>query len=126
MKFVKKIGLILSAIVFCLSLAAASAYAQPGKARYEGNNGKHKGWEKGKHKGWQKRDKRSERRITRGYNNGQINSSEYRRLQRRGNRLERVEDRYRRDGYLNTRERRKLNTKYSKYNRKINRARRNQ
>jgi len=126
MKIVKKIGFVLFAIAFCLSLSITSAYAQPGKARYEGNNGKHKGWVKGQHKGWRKRDSRSERRVYRGYRSGQINSSEYRRLQRRGNRLERVEYRYRRDGSLNAKERRKLNTKYTKYNGKINRARRNQ
>lgn len=126
MKSFKRLGLILSAVVFSLTIAASSSFAQPGKAKYEGNNGNHRGWTQGKHKGWEKRDDRAERRINRGYNNGRINSDEYRRLQRRGNRLQRVQNRYSRDGYVSTTERRRLNRKYTRYNRQINRARRNQ
>src|SRR4051812_48465784 len=102
MDSLKKFGLILSAVVFCLSLLVMTATAQPGRARREGNNGKHKGWDKGNHYGWQKKDKWADRRINRGYSSGQLSSGEYRRLQRRGNQLERLENRYRRDGSLSS------------------------
>ena len=51
MKTLKKLGLVFTALAFCISLAVTASYAQPGKAKWQGNNGKHKGWYKGKHKG---------------------------------------------------------------------------
>lgn len=125
MKSLKKLGLLFSAIVFCLSVSAASAYAQPGKAKYEGNRGKHKGWTIGKHKGWEKRDAAADRRLSRADRNGRLSESERRRLTRRGSRLERLETRLNRDGSLSRRDRRTLNRKYTKYNRRITRARSN-
>lgn len=125
MKSLKKLGLVLSAIAFCLCVSAASAYAQPGKAKYEGNRGLHKGWEKGKHYGWEKRDKRADHRLNRSTRQGRLSSEELSRLSRQGTRLERLEDRLRRDGSLSGKDRRKLNKKYTKYNHRITRARNN-
>ena len=135
MKSLKKLGLIFGVIAFCLSLSVFAAYAQPGKAKWEGNKGKHKGWTKGKHKGWYKndarrderwerRDDRWERRTNRGYARGRINSDEYTRLQRQRARLEALRDRYYSDNRYTRREERKYNRKSARYNRRITRANR--
>ena len=99
MKTLKKLGLIFSTIAFCMTLAVTASYAQPGKAKYKGNNGKHKGWTQGKNKGWDKRDNKWVR------NNGR----DYRRY---------------RDGSLSKKEQQKLDSKYSKYRRSVRKARR--
>lgn len=132
MKTLKKLGLIFSAIAFCMSLLVASASAQPGKAKYEGNNGKHKGWTKGKHKGWEKRDERWDRRDSRydrrndrNYSRGRLSAEEYARLERQRTRLGRIADRYNSDGRINNREQSRIRRQYSRYNRRYRRAVRN-
>lgn len=70
MKTLKKISLVLVAMIFCLSMFVASGSAQPGHAKWRGNSGKHKGWDKGRHKGWDKGRKRGWRprlRVKRRY-----------------------------------------------------------
>lgn len=52
MNLLKKFGLSAAAIVFALSAFAVSGNAQPGRARWEGNNGRHLGWTRGRHRGW--------------------------------------------------------------------------
>lgn len=138
MKLLKKLGLVFSSIAFLMSLAVVTTYAQPGKARYEGNRGKHRGWTIGKHKGWYKnrgwdrrderwerRNSRYDRRNDRAYSRGRLTSEELRRLERRRERLDRITDRYNRDGRINNREQRRLNRQYSTYNRRYRRVVRN-
>jgi len=136
MKTLKKFGLFLTAIAFCLSLAVTASYAQPGKAKYEGNKGKHKGWTQGKHRGWDRRDDNWVRTNGRDYrrqrdgryydrNGIRITPQERRRLERQQSRLGRLRDRFYRDGSLSNKEERKLDKKYTKYRRSIRKARRN-
>ena len=133
MNSLKKLSLIFTAIAFCLSLAVTATYAQPGRAKWQGNNGKHKGWYKGKHKGWDKRDDRFnrrnarlDRRIDRSYSRGRLSAEEYRRLERRRMTLHRVANRYQNTGRgINNREQRRLNRQYNTYNRRYRRAVRN-
>jgi hypothetical protein len=119
MKLLKKLGLALSALAFCLSLSVATTYAQPGKARYEGNRGKHKGWTKGKHKGWDKNNVGWENRSNR------VSDRERNRLDRLNDRLNRTRSRYESDGVLTDWESRRLDRRTTKYNRKANKAGRN-
>ena len=136
MKTLKKLGLIFMALVFCLSLAASAINAQPGRAKYSGNNGKHKGWTKGNPNGWEKRDNNWVRTAGRDYqryqnsryydrNGRRITPQEYRRLQRQRSRIYRSQNRYYRDGSLSYKEQQKLNKQYSKYRRSVRKARRN-
>jgi hypothetical protein len=140
MKSLKKLSLILTTFAFCLSLLAATAIAQPGKAKYRGNKGNHYGWEKGKHKGWNKGkktgwmnrddrwdryDDRYERRTDRNYRRGRISEEEYRRLERRRSRIERLRDRYDDDGVINNREQRRLSNRYGNYTDLLRRVIRN-
>ena len=111
MKLFKKLGLIFAAFAFCLTVAISSSYAQPGKAKYEGNKGKHRGWTQGKHYGWNNRVNR------------RVNSREQRRIQNRQNQITRAENRFSRDGIISSKERRKLDKRYSKYYRTVRRAR---
>jgi hypothetical protein len=55
MKLLKKISL--AAFATCLLCIASSvpASAQHGRARWEGNSGRHLGWTMGRHNGWNKR-----------------------------------------------------------------------
>ena len=120
MKTLKKLGLICSAMVFCLSLTVSASYAQ--------GKGKHKGWEKQEHQ-----------RVVDGgptysrYQNGRyydrygrrITPQEYRRLQRQRSRISRSRDRFYRDGSLSDKERQKLAKQRSKYRRSVRKARSN-
>ena len=127
----------MTAIAFCLSLAVTADYAQPGKAKYKDNNGKHRGWTQGRHKGWDKqRDDRWVRTNGRDYrrqrdgiyydrNGRRITPQERRRLERQQSRLGRLQDRYYRDGSLSNKEQQKLDKKYTKYRRSVRKARRN-
>lgn len=52
MKIPKKLLLtLISAIVFA-GFAVSEGYAQPGRASFGGNNGRHLGWSRGRHRGW--------------------------------------------------------------------------
>ena len=54
MKMLKKISLALVALIFSLSMFVIAGEAQPGRAKWHGNNGRHLGWNNGRHKGWNK------------------------------------------------------------------------
>lgn len=140
MKTLKNLGLVAAAFAFCMTLLVSTSYAQPGRARYEGNNGKHKGWSKQKNRRaerredrFENRDDRYERRNDRlgvrnqrAYNRGRLSQAEYRRLEQRRERLDDRQDRYEDSGRgINNKERRKLNKQYSKYRRTVRRARNN-
>lgn len=129
MNMLKKLGLILTAIVFCLSLAVSASYAQPGKAKMSGNSGKHKGWTHGKHRGWDNGRKVGWRRTHNGRyrrvyrrTSGNITPQEARRLHRQRDRISRLYNRSTRDGVLTTKERRKLDKRTTKYNWKYGKA----
>lgn len=64
MYLLRKIGLAILVAAFILTLSVITSYAQPGRARWEGNNGRHLGWTMGKHKGWYK-DKHRKYRYNR-------------------------------------------------------------
>lgn len=127
MKILKTLGLTISALIFCFSLSVISANAQPGSARYEGNNGKHKGWDKGKHKGWYKnkgwdRDSYSRRRYS---SRNRISTAERRRLSHSRTRLNRSVYRANRDGVVTNAERRRIVRRTATYNRRYRRTVRN-
>jgi hypothetical protein len=68
MKLLKTLGLMFIVSAFLLAFSAVGSYAQPGKARWGGNQGKHKGWSKGNHYGWNKGRKTGwNRRYNRSY-----------------------------------------------------------
>ena len=114
-----KFGLITTALLFAFSVT--SSYAQPGKARYGGNQGKHKGWERGNHDGW---DRGRKTGWQGNYRHGRISDRERDRLRRQRERIFNSRNRYYRDGYLNNNERRKLTKKVTKYRRNVYRDRR--
>lgn len=128
MKLIKKLGLIIAAIAFCISISAATSYAQPGRAGWKNNNGKHKGWTKGQRNGWDNGRKTGWRnrsilisqqdRIRR---TGRITPQEYRQMQRKRLQLNRTRTRYYNDGYISDKERRKLQKRYNKYQRRVSR-----
>jgi hypothetical protein len=52
MKMLKKISLALVAVIFSLSMFVIAGEAQPGHAKWHGNQGRHLGWNKGRRRGW--------------------------------------------------------------------------
>ncbi len=58
MKLFRRLTIALLALALCLSLVVISTTAQPGRARWEGNNGRHRGWSSGRHRGWSNRGRR--------------------------------------------------------------------
>ena len=129
MNILKKLGLAFASLAFVMALSVVSANAQPGKAGWNGNNGKHRGWTQGQHRGWNKgrktgwQDRNSwwSRQTDRRYRTGRYDDYKYRRLERQRERLYNSRNRYYSDGYLSDKERRKLNKRYQKYqtNRRI-------
>lgn len=75
MKILKILGLTSAAFALVLGLFVATSNAQPGRARWQGNNGRHLGWSNGRHNGWNKGRKR-------GWDNDYYNGS-YRRSRNR-------------------------------------------
>ena len=57
MNWSKKIVLFTIAAAFIVGMFVISTNAQPGWARWEGNNGRHLGWSNGRHRGWRNRDR---------------------------------------------------------------------
>ncbi len=117
MKSVKKFGLILSAIAFCLSIFAATSNAQYNRNRRWQNNND------GSLSEYQNRQ-RNRRWQNRHYDYGRISPQEARRLQRQRYRLYNQRERAYRDGYISEKEQRKLQKKYYKYRRNVYRDRR--
>jgi hypothetical protein len=146
MSYLKKIGLLFTAFAFCLTLSITASYGQPGKAKWKGNNGQHRGWTTGQRNGWtrgrktgwnyRRDDDWRQTRSRSGYwqntrsreqyyqRNSRISPQEYRRLQRQRARINRNTGRFYRDGYLSDKERRRLQRQYYKYRRNVYRDRR--
>ena len=136
MSYLRKFGVIFMTIAFCLSLAVITSYAQPGNARWSGNNGRHRGWTQGRRNGWDNGRKtgwrnrsiyqqQSSRNIYWQQNRyGRLSPSEYWRLQRQRSRIYRNTNRYYSDGYLNSSERRRLQRQQYRYRRNVYRDRR--
>ncbi len=113
MKTMKKIGLMVSAFAFCLSVFAISGNAQT----YQDRN-------------WRNRQNRqvySQGRVYQNQRNRRISPQEARRLERQRERLYRTRNRYyRNDGQISYKEQQKLQKKYYKYRRNVRRDRRDQ
>ena len=58
MKLLKTFGLTTTALALVLGLFVATSNAQPGRAGWYGNNGRHNGWSNGRHNGWNRGRKR--------------------------------------------------------------------
>ena len=58
MDLIRRLTLSVVGLAFCLSLAVVSSNAQPGRARWDGNRGQHRGWTQGRHRGWSNRGRR--------------------------------------------------------------------
>jgi hypothetical protein len=142
MNLLKKFGLTAAAGVFALTAFAVSSNAQPGRARWEGNNGRHLGWTQGRHRGWDRNDRgwRRDRYArsryygyqtyptygysTYGYNNYGYNTYRYNPYRRGttstiigyvlGGRGTRYNDGYYGSSYLTRKERRKMYKRYVK------------
>ena len=111
MNLIKKLGLIFSAIAFCLTLSVVSADAQ--RRNRSWNNGNNNGsWQQAQNSRWRQN------------RNGRITPQEYRQLQRKRAQLYRTRSRVTRDGYVSPQERRRLQKKYNQYQRKVRRDRR--
>jgi len=122
MKLIRKFALAIVGVAFALSLFVSSSNAQPGKARWQGNKGKHIGWTKGRHNGWYKKKNKWYRRP---YRVGIITPRERLRLARERARIARASYRFSRDGIVTRQEARKLGKRYVKYDRKVYKAGRN-
>jgi hypothetical protein len=52
MYLLKRVTLVGLVFAFALGLYVSAVNAQPGRARWSGNNGNHYGWTQGRHRGW--------------------------------------------------------------------------
>lgn len=123
MSYLRKFGLVVSAIAFCMSLYVASADAQWRQNR---------NWENRERSIYSDRSN-TNRRWNRNRNSsvywqqnryGRLTPREYWRLQRQRSRIYRSTNRAYRDGYLNDRERRRLTRQQYRYRRNVYRDRR--
>lgn len=121
MKLFKTLSLGVFVAAMMIAFSITSTYAQPGKARWGGNQGKHRGWERGNHEGWETGRKTG---WNRNYRQGRISDRERDRLRRQREKIYNSRNRYFRDGYLNNNERRRLSNKVTKYRRNVYRDRR--
>lgn len=121
MESIRRITISLLCIAFCLGAAVTSSSAQPGRARWEGNRGLHRGWTTGRHRGWDNRGRRYGWTDSR---YGRLSWRERRRLERQRNRLYNMRKRFYSDGYYSPRERRRLMYGTYRYRRNIYRDRR--
>lgn len=120
MKSLKKFGLILSAVVFCLSVFVIS-----GSAQYRNN----RRWENNRRVPsttvFRAQNRRYQNRDRRYQSNRRISRQEYYRLSRERARLYRTRQRYQRsDGYINKRESQRLQRQRDRYRRQVRRDRR--
>ncbi|HEX8250785.1 MAG TPA: hypothetical protein VF599_21610 [Pyrinomonadaceae bacterium] len=117
MNYLRKFGLVVSAVAFCLSLYVASADAQWRQNRT---------WENRERSVYSERSS-SNRRWNRNRSNdywqqnryGRLTPREYWRLQRQRSRIYRSANRYSRDGYLSDSERRRLMRQQYRYRRNV-------
>lgn len=63
MKTLTNLALMGIFVAFVISLSSVTASAQPGWARWQGNNGRHLGWTNGRHRGWERERRREIRRY---------------------------------------------------------------
>lgn len=126
----KKLGLLFSLAVFCLSLSIISVSAQSRRSSWSNDNGRHRGWYRN-NRSWNNGNRRqviynnntwNRSGTFRIYTNGGYGNNDYRRLQRQRYNIYRNQNRYYRDGYLNQKERRKLYRQYSNYRRSVRRS----
>ena len=111
MKLFRRLSVAFLGICFCLGLVVATSYAQPGRARWEGNRGLHRGWTIGRHRGWENRGRRS---YYRNRYEG-ISWRERRRLALMRYRMYNSRNRNYGDGYLSRSERRRLARRAARY-----------
>ena len=120
MSYLRKFGLVVSAIAFCLSLYVASADAQWRQNRtwedrnrsvYSDRNSSSRRWNRNRNVWQQNRY-------------GRLSPREYWRLQRQRSRIYRSTNRAYRDGYLSSSERRRLQRQQYRYRRNVYRDRR--
>ena len=105
-------------LTFGMTLFVATTYAQPGRARWEGNRGLHRGWTQGRHRGWDNRGRRSS------YYGRRLSWRERRRLARLRYRMYNTRNRYYRDGYISSWERRRMRDRAYRYRNNAYRYRR--
>lgn len=116
MNYLRKFGLAVVAIAFCLGIFVTASNAQYGRDR---------NWRQQQRGGLWEGFPQTRRSRNRDYRYGRVTPQEYRRLQRQRERLYNSRYRYyRNDGYISDRERRKLQKKYYKYRRSVYRDRR--
>ena len=121
MNYLKKFGLLLTGVAFCLSLYVVSANAQ----RRDSGSWQHRqdgGYGQRINRRWRNRERRGYWEPNR-YD--RFSRFEYHRLQRLRARINRNFDRYDRDRYVSYRERRAFQRRAFNYRRNIYRARRN-
>ncbi|HEY0051304.1 MAG TPA: hypothetical protein VGB68_18555 [Pyrinomonadaceae bacterium] len=123
MSYLRKFGLVVSAIAFCLSFYVASADAQWRQNRNWENRERSIYSDRNTNRRWN-----SSRNVYRGQNRGgywqqnrygRLTPREYWRLQRQRSRIYRSADRYSRDGYLSSSERRRLMRQQNRYRRNV-------
>ena len=120
MKSLKKFGLILSAVVFCLGMFVLTSNAQNRNNRRWQNNRRVPATTI-----YRAQNRRYQNRNWRYQNNRRISRQEYYRLSRERARLYRTRQRYQRSGgYINKRESQRLNRQRDRYRRSVQRARR--
>jgi hypothetical protein len=135
MSYLKKFGLVVSAIAFCLSLYVATVDAQWRQNRNWENRNRSVYSQRNDNRRWNRNRSiyQQNRYIYRQQNRnvywqqnryGRINPQEYRRLQRQRSRIYRNVYRYSSDGYLSDRERRRLQRQQYRYRRSVYRDRR--
>ena len=121
MSYLKKFGLFVSAIAFCMSLYVATADAQWRQNRnwenrnrsvYSDRNNTNRRWNRNRNTYWQQN------------RYGRLSPREYWRLQRQRSRIYRSTNRAYRDGYLSSSERRRLMRQQYRYRRNVYRDRR--
>lgn len=128
MSYLRKFGLIATAIAFCMSVYVASADAQWRQNRNWENRERSVYSDRNTNRRWN-RDRNVYRQQNRGVYGqqnryGRISPREYWRLQRQRSRIYRTTNRVYRDGYVSDSERRRLQRQQYRYRRNVRRDRR--
>ena len=93
MKYLRTLTVIFASILLLAGIYIGTANAQPGRASWQGNRGRHLGWTIGRHRGWN-RERRQRIRLNRTWRrstrDAYINRAEDRRLSRQYNRYQRT------------------------------------
>lgn len=125
MNLFRKLLLAGSTLAILTSMAVVAANAQPGRARWEGNNGRHLGWYNQRYNRRFRNNRYGnfDRYSVYGARPGYLSWRERRRLERQRYRLYNQRNRYYSDGFLNNRERRRLSQRYRQYRYNVRRDR---